>query len=197
MSFSLKSSLYYAENISYCRQLRKKSITYFVTCIAKNHNTKMAGEDLPLLKSECIDAQRLAESNSLKKNTALYAYYYTFIPAEVPDLTASSNRTCPQRNVFCLRKSHVPPKLFFKNVSAFSTHQITILPLKLHFLPSHNFASMTTALLQGGSNMTGTICEQTSHSLSRSCLNHLVLAFIGHHSQVYSVLAFLCHSPVS
>ena len=28
--------------------------------------------------------------------------------------------------------------------------------------------------VQGGSNMTGTICVQTSHSLSRSHLNHFV-----------------------
>ena len=31
--------------------------------------------------------------------------------------------------------------------------------------------------VQGGSNMTGTICVYTSHSLSRSYLNHLVHAF--------------------
>ena len=118
----------------------------------------MAGEGHPLLKSECIDAQRLAESNSLKKNTALHAYYYTFIPAVVPDLTASSNRSAHKEMCSAFESHMFPPKIILQNVSAFITHQITILPLQLHFLPSHNFASMTTALLQGGSNMTGTIC---------------------------------------
>jgi hypothetical protein len=32
--------------------------------------------------------------------------------------------------------------------------------------------------IQGGSNMTGTICVYTSHSLSRSYLNHLVSSFL-------------------
>ena len=33
---------------------------------------------------------------------------------------------------------------------------------------------LTYSNIQGGSNMTGTICLYTSHSLSRSYLNHLV-----------------------
>jgi hypothetical protein len=40
---------------------------------------------------------------------------------------------------------------------------------------------------QGGSNMTGTVCVKTSHSLSRSYLNHLVYVcihkgFVLHHN---------------
>jgi hypothetical protein len=33
---------------------------------------------------------------------------------------------------------------------------------------------VSCGIIQGGSNMTGTICVYTSHSLSRSYLNHLV-----------------------
>jgi hypothetical protein len=44
-----------------------------------------------------------------------------------------------------------------------------------------SFSRMTypaLTVLQGGSNMTGTVCVYTSHSLSRSCLNHLVFQLL-------------------
>jgi hypothetical protein len=47
-----------------------------------------------------------------------------------------------------------------------------------------HFYNLSHLLIQGGSNMTGTICVQTSHSLSRSYLNHLVSVAAGVPSRI-------------
>jgi hypothetical protein len=69
--------------------------------------------------------------------------------------------------------------LSWKFTVNYSVYTHSIMPVLSQINSVHNpipyIASLIAALIQGGSNMTGTNCDLITHNQSRSYLNHLVL----------------------
>jgi hypothetical protein len=101
-----------------------------------------------------------------------------------PDKNIGTWRPCcwQQWEVFCANRAYHCISMATKNNSVLLTATCRLLRLIGNNKTRQNITLYSIIsydvswhiYVQGGSNMTGTICVQTSHSLSRSYLNHLV-----------------------